>query len=304
MGTTASITRSANVPSSPRLYAHFRRLWYRPDFRRNPIRAIWRRLYWRWRWLCTSEPWPLRLTENLVVLAPRTGSGALIYYQGQSEPETAQFVLRFLKPGMIFVDVGAHIGEYALLASRAVRSEGQVHAFEPVHELSSLLAQAVTRNRASNVVVNRSALANTNGTTDFVICKELACSSIAYDETSGNQNCLRTDSVPVQSLDHYCEQRAITPHLIKVDVEGAEMLVLDGAKRLLALPADRAPVWIIECSEENYARFGANVNTLRTRFMTAGWYLYALRSDGSLEPSKGNFRTPMNIVATARPSAP
>ena len=56
---------------------------------------------------------------------------------------------------MTFVDIGAHIGEYTLLASRAVRSRGQVHAFEPVHELFTLLMQTLTSNRASNVMVSR-----------------------------------------------------------------------------------------------------------------------------------------------------
>lgn len=238
------------------------------------------------------------------MLASRTGSGALIYYQGRSEPETAKFILRFLKPGMVFFDVGAHIGEYTLLASRAVRSGGQVHAFEPVHDLSMLLTQTVTRDRASNVVVNCCALANTNGTITFVTSKELACSSIAHDEAFGGENVLHADVVPVQSLDRYCDQQAVTPHLIKVDVEGAELLVVDGAKELLALPSGRAPVWIIECCEENYARFGTNVNALRARFIKAGWYLYAIRPDGGLEPFVGNSRNTMNIVAIARPWEP
>ncbi|MBZ5637056.1 MAG: FkbM family methyltransferase [Acidobacteriia bacterium] len=235
------------------------------------------------------------------MLAPRTGSGALIYYQGRSEPETALFISGFLKPGMIFFDVGAHIGEYTLLASRAVQSEGQVHAFEPVHELFKLLKRTLTCTAASNVVVNHCALANTNGTTNFVVYKELSCSSIANDEMSGSPTALRTDSVPVQSLDRYCEQQGVTPHLIKVDVEGAELLVLEGAKALLALPPDRAPVWVIEYSEENYARFGMTVDTLRARFIAAGWYLYALRPDGRLELLVGNFRNEMNVVAIARP---
>ena len=58
------------------------------------------------------------------MVAPKGGAGALIYYQGYSEPETARFLTAFLKPGMTFWDVGAHIGEYSLLAARCVGGAG------------------------------------------------------------------------------------------------------------------------------------------------------------------------------------
>ena len=88
----------------------------------------------------------------------------------------------------------------------------------------------------------------------------------------------------VHSLDYYCKQRAVAPHLIKVDVEGAELLVLDGAKQLLSLPADRAPVWIIEYSEETYARFGLKLNDLISGLTDAGYRMYRLCPDSQLKP--------------------
>jgi hypothetical protein len=90
----------------------------RPDFRRNPVHAIYKRLCWRVRWRLCSEPWLLRLPNGMHIVIPQSGSGALIYYQGWSEPEVASFLIRFLSPNMTFIDVGAHIGEYVLTLYR------------------------------------------------------------------------------------------------------------------------------------------------------------------------------------------
>jgi len=60
------------------------------------------------------------MSQGLRIRVPHGGAGALIYYQGFSEPQTARFVMRFLRPGMTFIDIGAHVGEYTLLAAQAV----------------------------------------------------------------------------------------------------------------------------------------------------------------------------------------
>ena len=103
----------------------------RSDFREHPIRALSLRAAWKVRWAVTREPWSLRLPTGQRILVLKSGAGALIYYQGFSEPETADFLLRFLGTGMCFLDVGAHIGEYSLLAAPIVGAAGSVHAFEP-----------------------------------------------------------------------------------------------------------------------------------------------------------------------------
>jgi hypothetical protein len=61
------------------------------DFRKN-AHAILRHLYWRLRWAFTPRPWRLKLGTDSDILVPKSGAGALIYYLGHSEPETASFV--------------------------------------------------------------------------------------------------------------------------------------------------------------------------------------------------------------------
>jgi FkbM family methyltransferase len=249
----------------------------------------------------TSEVWLLPLAGGQTIVAPRTGSCALIYYQGLSEPETHDFVSGFLKPGMVFFDIGAHIGEYTLLASRAVEPKGQVHAFEPGSEMFSLLTRTLAQNGVQNAVTNPCAIANANGQTSFAVREELSCSSMGDAQSPGRQRILRTDVVPVQTLDRYCAEQGVHPDLIKVDVEGAEALVLEGAEELLALPPDRAPVWIVEYSEETFARFGLTANDLSASLTAAGYFLYRLCPDSRFEPFVPTFHgNTCNLVATKR----
>src|SRR5204863_4628396 len=131
------------------------RLRRRPDFQRNPLAAIRRRLWWRLRWAISSEPWHLRLGDDIKMFAPKGGAGALIYYQGNSEPETALFLTGFLKPGMVFWDIGAHIGEYSVIASKCVGTAGRVHALEPRPDVYEFLERNVVANGLSNVTIHR-----------------------------------------------------------------------------------------------------------------------------------------------------
>ena len=230
------------------------------DFHRNPARALWRRFIWRLRWQVSTEPWLLPLGEDLKIAVPKCGGGALIYYQGFSEPETADFILRFIKPGMVFLDIGAHVGEYTLLGAQAVGPEGEVHAFEPNPDIFWLLSDNVHRNNLSNVVLNKCAVCNLDGEREFEVYTESSVSSLRSLRKEPRhlrkQAISKVISVPSVRLDTYWAGYEKKIHLVKVDVEGAELLVFLGAERLLSLLGEEAPVWVFEYAPPNYARFG------------------------------------------------
>ena len=91
------------VTSDASLTDLLRRLRDRPDFRRHPLRAVGRRLWWRLRWRLTGRLWTRTWQDGLKIALPKGGPAALIYYQGHSEPETAALVRALLAPGMVFV---------------------------------------------------------------------------------------------------------------------------------------------------------------------------------------------------------
>jgi len=271
MATTASITLSHKIS----------RLRRRPDFQQNPVAALRRRLWWRLRWAVSSQPWRLRPGDDIEMYTPKGGAGALIYYQGHSEPETAKFVMDSLKPGMTFWDVGAHIGEYSLIASRCVGMTGMVEAFEPQPVIYEYLSLNVEANHVSNIRLHRQAVCEKVGTAELSLLQD---PSLAY-LTPRQRGQTEPSSVPVPttSLDHFHRSRGVTPDVIKVDVEGAEQLVLEGSKNLLALEED-APVWIIEYEPENCERFRYQALDLISCFEQHGYATYWLTNQNYLVP--------------------
>jgi FkbM family methyltransferase len=193
----------------------------------------------------------------------KDGLGAALFYQGFTEPDIEDFLVRFLKPGMTFVDVGAHVGKYTLLGAAAVGPGGTVIAFEPNVEARRLLGMNIHVNGFDNVRVLELAAADAPGPRDFEVCAESTVSSLAGSEGPfPRRSSSRIVRVESTTLDAAMAHSGGKADLIKVDVEGAELPVLRGAGSLLRLPVVRAPVFIIECEPDNYARFGYGVEQL------------------------------------------
>jgi FkbM family methyltransferase len=272
------------------------RLRARPDFRRHPLRALWRRLWWRVRWRLDRRPWMVAWHDGLRIALPRSGPAALIYYQGLSEPDTADLLRALLGPGMVFVDVGAHIGEYTLLGARRVGDTGEVHAFEPDPRAHAVLVENVRLNRLSRVVTRPWAVSEAEGEAELRLHAEPALSALATP-LSPVGPAGESRRVPRVTLDGYIGERRLD--VVKIDVEGAEMLVVRGARRLLARPAAEAPVLVFECAGHNYARFGYAPADLFRLLAGHGYSVCRYDSPGGLrlldgEPAAG---VTLNLVA-------
>jgi FkbM family methyltransferase len=149
-----------------------------------------------------------------------------IFFYGEYEKRESRFVSHILKSGDVFFDVGANIGYYSMLAS----SRGcAVHAFEPVPSTYERLKANAELNRYEWTCQNM-------GVSDQ--CGEIKI--FMSPDTIGNNS---ADIVydpddyvlcEMETIDNYCEERGIEEiDFLKVDVEGHEMKVLEGARRLL-----------------------------------------------------------------------
>ena len=259
----------------------FHRLGQRPDFKRNPVLAVGRRIWWRVRWAITDEPWQLNLADGLRMVAPKGGAGALIYYLGQSEPEVAAFLKRTLTAGMTFWDIGAHLGEYSLLASKWVGSKGYVEAFEPQPDVFEFLRHNVEQNSLSNVAMHRLAVSDCDGWATMSVHSEPSQSFLSH--ASVPTDSMRSIQVRTRSLDAIVKSQSRVPDVLKVDAEGAEDLILDGATALLELPESTAPIWVMESEPDTCARFGYHPRKLLTRLTDFGFITYWLLEHGHLQ---------------------
>lgn len=141
------------------------------------------------------------------------------FHGGQPHGDGILTVLRrTLHPGGVFVDVGANIGYYSLYASRLVGSSGAVLAYEPLPDAFAELA----RNAPPNVTVRRVAVGSRSGTIEFGVRDEADMSSF---DIQGASSVLQ---VPLTTLDEALAELTRLD-LLKIDVEGYEMEVLEGA---------------------------------------------------------------------------
>jgi FkbM family methyltransferase len=168
---------------------------------------------------------------------------------GQFELEESGWVEAFLQPGMVFVDVGANIGLYSLLAASRVGSQGKVIAFEPSPYCHDRFQATVTANAISQIAIERTALGDAPGELDLVV-EHQGLHSPSFLAKEGD---LRY-RVPVTTFDAYLARSGLGHvDLMKIDVEGFEPNVIRGAAAALR----RGAVGAILC-ELNEVWLGRN----------------------------------------------
>jgi len=147
-------------------------------------------------------------------------------YKNLSDREERKLIRSMLKPGMTALDIGANIGMYSLFLGGLVGSNGRVLAIEPGPENFERLRQAV--NHMPNINAIHAALAEKNGQLRLFLSEILNVDHHTYDDGEGRPFVL----VEAIALDeHIPIGRPI--HFVKIDVQGAELAVLKGAKRML-----------------------------------------------------------------------
>jgi FkbM family methyltransferase len=153
------------------------------------------------------------------------GSGNHSYWLGIYEPHIQQRIVNDLPPGGVFFDIGSQAGYYALLAAVCVTPGGRVYAFEPLPENAAYLRQHLQLNHIANAKVFEVAVSDRAGTATF---------DLGANRFMGNLSAEGALQVRTVSLDGLLAQGVIIlPTCIKIDVEGAELQVLEGGRALL-----------------------------------------------------------------------
>jgi FkbM family methyltransferase len=197
---------------------------------------------------------PLTVHGHRMYLACHGGYPPIGMALGQYEAQTTKLFQRIARPGMVVIDVGAHVGYYTLLAARQVGARGKVYAFEPEPANFSLLQQNVALNGYGNVVATKSAVSNRVGpATLFLTSLDSGRHSTHHHGLPGDG----TVAVAATTLDAFLQAEGWPAvDLIKVDVEGAELDVLEGMEQLLRKPGELK--LIIEFNPFSLHNAGAN----------------------------------------------
>lgn len=144
---------------------------------------------------------------------------------GSYEMQKQHIVADALKPGDVFYDIGANVGFYALIAAQAVGAAGHVYTFEPFPRNIPYIQKHVALNQLTNVTIFEMAIADKEGVAHF---------QEGLRHTNGRIDDSGTLEVRVASLDGLIAHEGLRlPTVLKIDVEGGELAVLQGARKLL-----------------------------------------------------------------------
>ena len=207
-----------------------------------------------------------------------------LFYFGVWEPNLTSFLSRRLRQGDVFVDVGANIGYFSLLASRLVGREGKVIAIEASPNIFAMLSDNLTRNHTTNVEATNLAIADVHGTTKLFLGSE---SNIGQTGTVSRPGSRYECDVPTAPLDGVLGTDAGRVRFVKVDVEGAEWPVLQGMRELLRYGAPGLEVFV-ELTPKSLRACGKSVDDVLAMFADCGFLPYTIENDYSAEGYMSN----------------
>jgi FkbM family methyltransferase len=153
------------------------------------------------------------------------GSSIHRCWLGTYDRAESNLMKHHLRPGGVCFDIGAQAGYHTLYASTMVGPSGRVFAFEPAPRNIANIKKHMAMNRLTNVTVVEAAVSDFDGVSHF------DCASSAV---SGHLSTSGSLAVRTISLDHEIDCGALPePDYIKIDAEGAELRILEGARKLL-----------------------------------------------------------------------
>ncbi len=216
-----------------------------------------------------------------------TGMCETLFFLGEYERSVTRIIRAVVKRGDVCFDVGANFGWYTTLLHQLSGLEGVVHAFEPVPQTFKTLEKNIALIQdSSNISINNIALGDTQGKVEMHVFAGLpnGHSSIS---TMGREDYATVES-PLMTLDSYMKEKNVgRVDFVKVDVEGAELMLLKGASKLFEQQVP--PIWMIEMALGTTKAFGYLPDDLIVYMKQhAGYEFFAVNeATGTLERVEG-----------------
>ena len=252
-------------------------VWHHSNNRDHRVRAVARSLAWQVRKRLPISPGVRTVYGSMKVrMDPSFGSASnLIYFGDRYDPDLMGFLEAVLEPGDNFADVGANIGTYTLLAATLVGPEGHIDCFEPVPSLNAAVHDNLGLSGiADQVTVHAVAVSDSHGEVAFMTTKDVSSRmAVATDPEA------LVERVPMVPLDELFDPERPWA-VLKIDVEGAEVLALRGMTGVLA--HEPQPPLLLEVREHQLKRLGSTSEELLGLLAAAGYELTSLGEDFEL----------------------
>jgi FkbM family methyltransferase len=191
-----------------------------------------------------------------------------IYFYGHyHERYEARLVKKLLSPGDNFWDIGANIGYFTLLAATALKNTGRIVALEPGGTAYRTLLKNIGLNDFTNITPVNLAASNSVGEAKLYLTAEIADTGANLFQAGDERT--QCETIHTMPLDVFLTQEHLPPpQFLKIDVEGAELAVLQGATRILA---EFSPLLLLEMEEKTLQAAGTNKAAIQTWLTPFGY---------------------------------
>jgi FkbM family methyltransferase len=221
--------------------------------------------------LAASRHWPWPVSVRIkagrrMFVDLRSGVSRGIFAKGEFDPNVFEPLRSALKPGGTFLDVGSNVGFYSILAVDIVGVTGAIHAFEVDERPLRCLRKTIAHEQLGNFHLHEMAVGHRDGEVGLEMREDSGNSGVV--ESGGGRQ------VKMTKLDTWWRATgAKNIQAIKLDIEGAELLALQGAREMLR--AER-PLLVCEADEALQKRFDYGPRQLVDEFATLGYRVESL----------------------------
>jgi FkbM family methyltransferase len=174
---------------------------------------------------------PVKIKGDIVIGVPNDIHSLTTYILLEQEDwfeSEIHFIRKFLKKGMNCIDIGSNYGIYTLAIAKCIGDNGHIHAFEPTKSIMPYFLWSIRNNNFNNIIYNQYALSDKTG-----------IALLSHEENTETNKIInnyneKTRGVVTRTLDAYVEQNdLINIDFIKIDAEGHEVNIIDGALKFL-----------------------------------------------------------------------
>lgn len=206
--------------------------------------------------------------------------GFSIYWSGFHEFHEFLFLNKFLKKDMVFVDIGANLGEYSLFSAKRL-SSGKVLAFEPMPKMSVLLEENRVLNQFENIEIFKYGLSEQEGVLPIYEMENANEGLSTF--FPGNQKSKSALVVPLKVFDTEVERWGVDRiDFVKIDVEGSEWSVLKGARKTIQ---KFKPLVMVEINQHTFSMAGYSSEEVYRFFNDLSYAPFEITKTGNLSPA-------------------
>jgi FkbM family methyltransferase len=232
------------------------------------------------RWLgLADKTYNKKLANNIYMqVNPSEHIQQQLFWYGYYEKELGDLIRKILRPGDVFIDVGANIGYFSLLAAKH-QPTAKIFSFEPVSPIFKQFEENISINEFKNITAINAAIGEKNEEREIYISGDDNKGMSSFEKPENYSG--KTETVRVIELDNWLRTSGFARvDLIKIDVEGSEFFTLKGMKETLR---DFKPLIIVEINPQTLLQFNSTSKDIFNYLNDLGFDNYLVLKNGKLE---------------------